>query len=92
MTHHRPISESGTVLTLPRDPIREAGCDVRVLTKRCNRLLGNEYRVAYGRGPDTREFICGELGLSQLRRGLNPDELFLMEVNPNASDAEIWGE
>ncbi|MBZ9759446.1 hypothetical protein LB553_00905 [Mesorhizobium sp. CA8] len=72
--------------------VREVGCDVRVMTKRCNKLLGTEYRIAYGHGADTREFICGELGLSQLKRGVSPDELFMLEVDPAASDDEIWGE
>lgn len=92
MTIYRPISESATVLTFPRDPIREVGCDVRVLTTRFCWPGEKQYRVAHGRGPGTREFICGEPGLSQLKRGITPDELFMLEVDPAASDEEIWGE
>lgn len=77
MTHHRPISESAAILTFPRDPIREVGCDVRVLTKRYGGLLGPEYLIGYG----DRYFRCGELSLSQLKRGVSPDELFMLEVD-----------
>lgn len=55
------------------------GKDVRVLTKRFGGLLGPEYVVGCG----TRYFRVGELGLSQLRRGISPDELMLLEVDPD---------
>lgn len=86
MSIHRPISESATILTFPRDAIREVGCDVRILTKRCNRLLGNEYLIGYG----ARYFRCGDLSLSQLKRGVSPDELCMLEIedpeNPGWDD------
>jgi len=59
---------------------------VRVLTKKYSGLLGPEYLIGYG----TRYFRCGALSLSQLNRGISPDELFMIEVedpeNPGWED------
>lgn len=69
MTHHRPISESATIAPA-----------VRVLTKKFGGLLGPEYLIGYG----ARYFRCGELSLSQLKRGISPDELCMLEIeNPD---------
>ncbi|MBZ9807654.1 hypothetical protein [Mesorhizobium sp. ESP-6-2] len=53
--------------------------DFRVITKRYGGLLGPEYTVAAG----GRYYRCGELTLSQLKRGIRVDELDLLEIDPD---------
>lgn len=65
MTLYRPISESAAITPA-----------VRVLTKRFGGLLGPEYLIGYG----DRFFRCGDLSLSQLKRGVSPDELCMLEI------------
>ncbi len=72
-----------SVSSLPSIPAH-IGKDVRVLTKRFGNLLGPEFLVACG----TRYFKVGALGLSQLRRGISPDELMLLEVDPDEPGEE----
>ena len=68
-----------TILS-PIDAVRGESATVtpaiRVLTKKFGGLLGPEYLIGYG----TRYFRCGELSLSQLKRGISPDELCMLEI------------
>lgn len=57
--------------------------DFRVVTKIFGGLLGPEYTVAAG----GRYYRVGELTLNQLKRGIPAEDLDLLEVDPETSEA-----
>jgi hypothetical protein len=58
--------------------------EVRVLTTRVGDLLGPEYLMAVR----DRYFKVGELTKTLLLKGYDPDDLDLVEVDPDAEDDE----
>lgn len=63
---------------------KTVGTDFRVLTKIFGGLLGTEYIIAAG----DRYYRCGELSISQLKRGIPASELDLLEVDPDAEERD----
>ena len=71
-----PLKESADTAKLSQE--------VRVVTKLYGGLLGPVFTVAVG----TRYYSVGEMALSLLQRGYDPDELDLYEIDPDDEPEE----
>jgi len=58
------------------------GFAFRILTKRYGSLLGPEYDIAIGE----RAFRIGELTKTMLEDGTPPEEIDMLEINPDEED------
>lgn len=58
--------------------------EVRIVGRNFGSLLGPEFKISVG----DRYFWVGSITLKQLQSGYSPDELELIDIDPDAPDLE----